>query len=85
VLWTGEKASLGTGLYRPIFRNPDPAILNRTYSSDRIVGPPFPPPPEDALGGGQLKHNLGLDLRLHHLLKAIIDRHEHERKPTETL
>jgi hypothetical protein len=39
VLWTGEKASRGTGPYRPIIRNPDPVSLNRTYSSGRIVSP----------------------------------------------
>jgi hypothetical protein len=38
----------------------------------------------------QLEHNLGLALRLcafhlHHLLKAVFDRHEYERKPTEIL
>ena len=38
----------------------------------------------------QLEHNLGLDLRLcafrlHHLPKAVFDRHEYERKPTEIL
>ena len=38
----------------------------------------------------QLEHNLGLALRLcafrrHHLLKAVFDRHEHERKPIEIL
>ena len=36
----------------------------------------------------QLEHNLGLALRLctfrrHHLLKAVFDRHEYERKSTE--
>ena len=45
---------------------------------------------EDALGGGHLEHNLGLDLRrcafrFHHLPQAIIHRHEYERKPTEIL
>ena len=38
----------------------------------------------------QFEHNLGLALRLcafrlHHLLKAVFDRHEYERKPTEVL
>lgn len=38
----------------------------------------------------QLEHNLGLALRLCafrllHLLKAVFDRHEYERKPTEIL
>jgi hypothetical protein len=45
---------------------------------------------EDALVGGHLEHNLGLVLhlcafRLHHIPKAIIDRHEYERKPTKIL
>ena len=45
---------------------------------------------EDALWGGHLEHNLGLDPRLcafrfHHLPQAIIHRHEDERKPTEIL
>lgn len=38
----------------------------------------------------QLEHNVGLDLRLcafrlHQLPKAVFDRHEYERKPTEIL
>jgi hypothetical protein len=54
------------------------------------VSRPFRHRLEDALVGGHLKHYLGLDLRLcafrlHHLPKAIIDRHAYERKSTEIL
>lgn len=64
-------------------------LIGRTVQVESKVRP-FRHRPEDALGGGHLDHNLGLDLclcafRLHHLPKAIFDRHEFERKPTEIL
>ena len=85
VFLTGEEASHGTGSYKPITCNPDPAILSRTYRSDSIVSPAPSAIAGECPLGRSSQAQLGFDLHLHHSPKTILDRHEHERKPTEIL